>query len=335
MCRQAVTSCFSRLCGVILLKVLQSLVATALFGSISAQADPQFRDFFEEDFAAATILTDNEALTLGFKDFDPNTVFNIDNTNIGSKDALKLRKNIGVTALPVSFDLSDDEHFQQRAVLRLSALRIEDQIIDALDSHKKYVLGVFSGYQQNIHFHRNWSFETGIGIHLQYLISNYDFQTPLSKFFQPFIDGKLVNTTAWATSIQPKVGFIYNKEKSWGQVKFKSNFNYFSGYGWGQANEGDVGTPEGWYWSNEAKLFYDVTNWGSSIQTVYSSLRRVNVGGDTLGVLGSSHYYEGTVGWLLTPPFNIPMVDNVGIGISVNYGSDLKGGSIVLFFNQE
>ncbi len=318
-----------------MLKVYQSLVAAAIVCHFSAQADPEFKDIFEEDFAAAIILTDSDALTLGFKDFDPNSVFNIDNDNIGSQDALDRRKNIGVSSLPLTFDISDDKMFQRRAIVRFSALRIEDQIIDSGDSHRKYVLGVYSGYEQEINFTPNWTFETGVGIHLQYLNSNYDFQSPFSKLFQPFIDGKLVNTTAWATSIQPKVGFNYTEGKDWGEVKFKSNFNYFSGYGWGQANDGDVGTPEGWYWSNEVKLFYDVTDWGRSIQTVYTSLRRVDIGGDTIGILGSSHYYEGTLGWLLTPPFHIPMVDNVGIGLSLNYGSDLKGGSIVLFFNQE
>jgi hypothetical protein len=38
---------------------------------------------------------------------------------------------------------------------------------------------------------------------------------------------------------------------------------------------------------------------------------------------------------LMTPPFKIDYVDNIGIGLSINYGSDLKGGSIVLFFNQD
>lgn len=80
-----------------MLKVSQSLVTTAIVCHFSAQADPEFKDIFEEDFAAAIILTDSDALTLGFKDFDPNSVFNIDNDNIGSQDALDRRKNIGVS----------------------------------------------------------------------------------------------------------------------------------------------------------------------------------------------------------------------------------------------
>ncbi|SEG01330.1 Solitary outer membrane autotransporter beta-barrel domain [Vibrio hangzhouensis] len=303
--------------------------------STQVQANPLFRDIFEEDFAAAIILTDSNALTLGFKDFDPNTLLNIDNENIGSKEALDLRKNIAVSSLPLTFSLRNNNDFQQRGVVRFSALKIEDEILESPDNHTKYVLGVFSGYEQDIRFSEHWQFQTGVGVHLQYLHSNYDFNSELSKLFQPFIDGKVVNTSAWAANFHPKIGFNYENRKRWGDVKFQSSFNYFTGVGWGKANDGDVGTPEGWYWSNEAKLFYDVADWGRSIQTVYTSLRRVDIGGDTLGVLGASHYYEGTVGWLMTPPFHIQFVDNVGIGLSVNYGSALKGGSIVLFFNQE
>ncbi|MGR5176312.1 Solitary outer membrane autotransporter beta-barrel domain [Vibrio mediterranei] len=303
--------------------------------SMQVQANPLFSDIFEEDFAAAIILTDSNALTLGFKDFNPNTLLNIDNENIGSKEALALRKNIAVSSLPLTFSFKNNNDFQQRALVRFSALKIEDEILESPDNHTKYVLGVFSGYEQDIHFSEHWQFQTGVGVHLQYLHSNYDFNSPLSKLFQPLIDGKVVNTSAWAANLHPKIGFNYERRKRWGDVKFQSSFNYFTGVGWGEANDGDVGTPEGWYWSNEVKLFYDVAHWGRSIQTVYTSLRRVDIGGDTLGVLGASLYYEGTVGWLMTPPFHIQFVDNVGIGLSVNYGSALKGGSIVLFFNQE
>ncbi|WP_244249518.1 Solitary outer membrane autotransporter beta-barrel domain, partial [Vibrio fluvialis] len=51
--------------------------------------------------------------------------------------------------------------------------------------------------------------------------------------------------------------------------------------------------------------------------------------------LGTSMYYEASVGWLMTPPFEISFIDNIGIGLAFNYGSAFKGGSIVLFFNQD
>ncbi|CSC51951.1 Protein of uncharacterised function (DUF3233) [Vibrio cholerae] len=37
----------------------------------------------------------------------------------------------------------------------------------------------------------------------------------------------------------------------------------------------------------------------------------------------------------MTPPFEMELVDNIGLGLTFNYGSAFKGGSIVLFFNQD
>ncbi|MGF1751032.1 MULTISPECIES: Solitary outer membrane autotransporter beta-barrel domain [Vibrio] len=315
------------------------VVALLIHPSFS-YADPRFASIFEDSFAGAIILTDSDALTLGVKDFDPNDWLNINNDNIGSEDALDLRKSIGVSTLPFTFELGKSDVMTQRAVLRFSALRAEGDVVDIPDEptdlHKETILGVFTGYEQNIEFAKHWSFETGIGFHLQYYISDYDFNSSISQeIIKPLIDGQLVNTSAWAATVQPKAGFVYSAPRDWGHVKYNSTFNYFSGVGWGKANNGDVGTPEGWYWSNEAKFFYDVTDWGRSVQTLYSSIRRVDVGGDTVGPIGAQHYYEGTVGWLMTPPFKIQFVDNIGVGLSVNYGSALKGGSLVLFFNQD
>lgn len=61
----------------------------------------------------------------------------------------------------------------------------------------------------------------------------------------------------------------------------------------------------------------------------------MDVGSDIQQPLGTSMYYEASVGWLMTPPFEISFIDNIGIGLSLNYGSAFKGGSIVLFFNQD
>jgi len=35
--------------------------------------------------------------------------------------------------------------------------------------------------------------------------------------------------------------------------------------GWGEANGGDIGHPEGWYIVNEAKIFYDLVRWHNHV----------------------------------------------------------------------
>ncbi|HIF8937804.1 TPA: Solitary outer membrane autotransporter beta-barrel domain, partial [Vibrio cholerae] len=61
----------------------------------------------------------------------------------------------------------------------------------------------------------------------------------------------------------------------------------------------------------------------------------VDVGSTPQEPLGTSNYYEASFGWLMTPPFEMELVDNIGLGLTFNYGSAFKGGSIVLFFNQD
>lgn len=120
-----------------------------------------------------------------------------------------------------------------------------------------------------------------------------------------------------------------------GRYKLSTSWHYFNGVGWGEANNGDVGNPEGWYIANEAKIFYDLVRWDKNITSMYSSIRRIDIGGDTVESMGTTSYYEGSVGWLLNPNLFNEWVDNVGIGFTINYGSSLKGGSLVLFFNQD
>ncbi len=61
---------------------------------------------------------------------------------------------------------------------------------------------------------------------------------------------------------------------------------------------------------------------------------RFDLGGDLEGPLGNHYYYEAGVGWLLDIHERIPFIDNIGIGINLNYGSLLRGGTLVLLFNE-
>lgn len=83
------------------------------------------------------------------------------------------------------------------------------------------------------------------------------------------------------------------------------------------------------------KDFYDFSHIGRSNQLIYSSFNRIDIGGDISEPMIATHYYEISLGWLMTPPFTSSWIDNVGLGLTVNYGSALRVGSVVLFFNQE
>lgn len=145
----------------------------------------------------------------------------------------------------------------------------------------------------------------------------------------------MINTSAWALLGQLNAKLKYLEQESWGKWYLWTSPHYFYGTGWGEANNGNVGKPEGWYWVNGIKVFYDVAHIGTTVQSFYTSFSRIDIGGDTSDPLNTTNYYEGSIGWLMTPQFESDWIDNIGIGLTINYGSDLKGGSLVLFFNQD
>ncbi|MFB9255194.1 Solitary outer membrane autotransporter beta-barrel domain [Vibrio agarivorans] len=60
----------------------------------------------------------------------------------------------------------------------------------------------------------------------------------------------------------------------------------------------------------------------------------VDLSDDAVAEFNTNHYYEAYVGYLIYRPFSSVLVDNIGIRLNFNYGSDFKGGAIVLYFNK-
>tara|TARA_Y100001960_G_scaffold329406_1_gene420644 strand:- start:1995 stop:2981 length:987 start_codon:yes stop_codon:yes gene_type:complete len=312
----------------------------ALPVSLQASGNDAFRNYLEQAFATSIVLTDSDVFTVGVHDFDPNDWFNLQNEEIGSEESVRLRQQIAVTTIPYTIELSPlDADHQQTLFTRFSAIRSRQDFdipsIDVEDFNDEYILGGFAAYRYAYRITDAWTITPGIGLHLQYFRNSHDYRSDLSnEYIKPQVDGILFNTDAWALSYEPHIEAKYLKLTEWGSWNFSSTFHYFYGVGWGEANNGDVGNPEGWYMANGAEVYYNVSRLGESVQSIYASLRRIEIGGDTSEPLGTPYYYEGSVGWLMTPPFRSDLIDNVGIGLNINYGSALRGGSIVFFFNQ-
>ncbi|MGF1754680.1 Solitary outer membrane autotransporter beta-barrel domain [Vibrio makurazakiensis] len=303
-------------------------------------AGTTFKKELERSFATAVILTDSDVFTFGFHDFDPNEWFNLEQDNIGTEDSISLRKQITASTLPYTFEFGDkQDKNRQEITVRLSALKTEQDVsfesTVTSDLHKEVVLTGYFDIANISKLDEYWSVKSKLGNHLSYYNSQFDYRGNTLEPYRDQIDGVYVNTYAWAYIIEPSITLQYEKPSPWGRWKFSSSWHYFNGIGWGEANYGDVGNPEGWYMSNEAKLFYDVTRWGESVSSTYASFRRVDLGGDTSHPFGTHYYYETSIGWLITPWFKSSLVDNIGVGLTINYGSTLRGGSLVLFFNQD
>ncbi|WP_428775366.1 Solitary outer membrane autotransporter beta-barrel domain [Vibrio sp.] len=301
---------------------------------------PAIQDFLESNFAATIVLSDSDVFTVGVSDFDPNELFNTNNPNLGTEDSIENRKTYAVTTLPYTLELSDPDAVNQHSLLlRLSGIVSEETLQFApkepQDDFRQVIIDLHTAYRFKHNFDENWSLQPGIGFHLMRYENTLKYNSPTGKQIAPILDKVLFNTSAWAAVYEPHIKLRYQSEESWGRWRATSSWHYFYGYGWGEANQGDIGNPEGWYIANSITAAYDFSQVGRSVQSIYSSLRRIDVGNDIRKPLGTAMYYEASVGWLMTPPFEISFIDNVGIGLSINYGSAFKGGSIVLFFNQD
>ncbi|MEZ8367341.1 Solitary outer membrane autotransporter beta-barrel domain [Vibrio cyclitrophicus] len=298
------------------------------------------RKDIERTFATSVLLNDTDVFTFGINNFDPNKVFRLDNEDIGSNDSVSRRKDIASISFPYTFELPEyieDNH--QEITLRLSALRIEKDVVYASttksDFQKESVVSGYLEFANVTQLDEHWSFSSAIGNHISYYRNDFEYRSSLLEPYKDQLDGVYLNTDAWAYIVEPKVKLTFEDKNDWGKYKLSTSWHYFNGIGWGEANEGNIGHPEGWYIANEAKIFYDLIRWDKNITSMYSSIRRIDIGGDTVASMGTSSYYEGSVGWLLNPNLFNDWVDNVGIGLTINYGSSLKGGSLVIFFNQD
>lgn len=324
-------------CWTLVVPVLCLISSPTVSANVLSDA---FRKELEQRFATSVLLNDTDVFTFGINNFDPNEVFSLDNEDIGSNDSVSRRQNITSLSLPYTFELHnyiEDNH--QEITLRLSALRIENDVEYAAtiksDYQKESVVSGYVEFANVSKLNEYWSFHSGIGNHISYYRNDFEYRSSLLEPIQDQLDGLYYNTDAWAYIIEPKIKLTFEDKNHWGRYKLSTSWHYFNGVGWGEANNGDVGNPEGWYIANEAKIFYDLVRWDKNITSMYSSIRRIDIGGDTVESMGTTSYYEGSVGWLLNPNLFNEWVDNVGIGFTINYGSSLKGGSLVLFFNQD
>ncbi|RJX75788.1 hypothetical protein DZ860_02015 [Vibrio sinensis] len=305
-----------------------------------AQSNPNVQRYLEQAFSAAVVMTDSDVLTLGIQDFNPNDWFDLSD-EIGSEDSIELRQQIAVTTLPYTFELSDSASPKRHQIFTRASILVSQQDYEIDDSYqddfqREYILGGFVAYRYINKISDNWTITPGIGTHLQYFRNEHEYRSEFSNsMVKPLLDGLIFNSSAWAVSVEPHITVNYLQRKDWGSWGIESSAHYFYGFGGGSANEGEIGNPEGWYIANGISLRYNVTQWNRSLQTIYTNWRRVDLGADTTQPLGTHYYYETSIGWLMTPPFESDWIENIGIGLSFNYGSALKGGSIVLFFNQD
>ncbi|GAM66331.1 hypothetical protein JCM19236_3783 [Vibrio sp. JCM 19236] len=274
--------------------------------SYSSFAIDVFRKGFEANFAAAVLYSDSNAISLGFQNFDPNQIANIGD-DFGNQASLDLKKDLGVTTLPYTFELptitfEDNSVLEQRVKVLFSYLRQKQNVNfnnePVSDTLKEQIYTLAAHYSVTRPWTDNWSIGAGIGTNVMYLENDFTYRTQFSEQTRDIVEGNIFNTSAWAQTFQPNLNLHYKHPQSWGRWEAFSDLNYFYGYGGGQGNDGDIGNPEGLYWINGIKGFYDITHWGGYGQTLFSSVRHININGDLKESLNTmSTGKRVSVGW--------------------------------------
>lgn len=300
---------------------------------------------FEEAFATSLVLSDSNMITFGIADFNPNRYLSKDENNpdngLGSNDSIQLRNQMTVYSLPYTFELTEDpdSRWSHEITVRASYVNtdidVEFKDKTSPDSDLDEMFGLYAEYAQNYDFYENWTISVGNAFHLMHYRNTHTYNSDFSQSFAPVLDGLYYNVSSNAFIIEPKITFQYKKETDWGEWRFNNSYHYAYGQGLGGSSDySSDANPEVWRFVNSIQLRYNMAHWNRLAQVLYLKAKRVDLGGDANEPLGTDFYYEFNIAWLIDTRKWISLVDNVGIGFTFNVGSALRGGSIVLFYDE-
>lgn len=301
--------------------------------------------YLEGVFSAALVLTDSEMVSIGFGDFDPNEIFGTDNPDFGGQEALDAKKRIRVTSLPISFVFqSKNSDWLHRLKLRGAYMELERDInyqnIDGLDldwpsdETKDKVLAGYAEYALGYQLSEGWQLFGGSGVHLMHYRNEFTANSPLKGLIEKENVDSVIDGSSNVWIAEPHIDLIYTKDTGPGEIRFNSEYHYFWGRNFGGSIDTTDATPEGWRVINSLQYKYHLKPFGDRKHDLLFRYRRIDVGGDLRIPVGATHYNEYAFGWVLDTSDYSSLIYNVGIGISINYGSSLKGGSLVFFYNE-
>ncbi len=293
----------------------------------------------EEALAISTVISDSDALTFGIANFDLQYIFDPDDPNWGDEETLDLKKSLDILVVPYSWQLSDLEPgWSQKVSVRAFYIEVnrDNQLFHGVTNfEKERVIGAYGNYMQHYDFSNNWYGEAGLGMHLMHYENKYNYGSGFPPEYKSLLDGNIFNTTAWGLISEPFINFGYKKQQSWGQwVAHNSNHYVYGRAIAGKANNLTDIKPKGWRIINGVEFKFDVPQlWGVS-DFIAVDFKRIDVLGDMSRLSDEGYYYETTIGWVIDTKNKMPLLDNIGIGFTINYGSSLSGGTLSLYYNE-
>lgn len=317
-----------------------TLTCLALQGMNAAEGDKIIQDSLSRSLVTSALLTDGEAVRFGFWDFNPNDYFNFEDEDLGTAEASELRQRISTIVLPYEWSLSTGNSQEQMGLIaKLAYVNVEKdaQLVVSEDPRKdevhNSVLSATLGGSWRRPLDQHWYVTARTSVHWMHYRNDTSYNTPASLAVAPELDGVLTNVQVNALMAEPSLMVSYEVHNGNTHWNAFSDYHYLAGDAYDTDISAHDANPEAWFWSNGVKMTNPLISKLLPGQNVWFRAARVDLGGDLDEPLGNHYYYEAGLAWLLKTT-RIPLLDNIGIGINFNYGSVLRGGSLVLMFNE-
>ena len=168
-----------------------------------------------------------------------------------------------------------------------------------------------------------------------YYRNHFDYQDPTLLLLRGFLDGQLLNTSYGVWMVDPAVNAVYRGTLFGQRFDYKIQYRHALGHTIHTDSQSQQTSVETGRFSNTLTFHFDTPELYGRQSQVRTLLRRIDLTGDAVEPMGTSHYYQFGVGWLVDTSSPDSWLDTIGIGISVNTGSNLSGGSVVILFNEE
>ncbi len=336
-----------KLIGMSYKRVLTFGLVSSLMLSHSASANELDRlvsTFFAKNIATSLLMTDDEVVKFGLIDFNPNEYLENDYIDIaseelGSDEENELRSSLKSLSLPYRYEFNSEDANHFWAGIKVAYLEQNQEVnfvepATAPDDIKEWrtILGVGSGYTYWLN--QQWELDAGLYINWLQYHNDVDFNSELSQLQGRILDGLITNVSFDVLIAEPVFSIRYHLDWLPTRLEFFSTTHYLEGSAFNVEKDAHKAKPEAWYSTNGilAKRPFS----GELLQghSIWYRLAQVNTGGDLKDELGTDQYYEAGIAWLVDTPNLFDFLDNVGLGININYGSDLKGGTIILLFNK-
>ena len=295
----------------------------------------------EQVFVTSLVLTDSDTISLGFVNFDPNTYLHSDNSDLGNTDAVSIKNHINTLSIPYSFDISMQEaspwshRLGFRGTYFNSSLDSNPSGAETPDENSHSVYAFVTELTQRYSINNQWQMVFGEAAYLMRYKNHYDYNSVESESFLQPLDGLILNVSSNSWMLEPHIGLSFNKDQHWGSWHFNSDMYYAFGRTFGgDYVKTDTAKLEVWRYINSIDLHYPMSEFGGIAEVLYLKASRVDLGGGVTSQLETDHYYEFDIAYLFNTGELVSFIDNIGIGLSFNVGSVLRGGSIVIFFNE-